>query len=83
MFTQTPYFFCFSHAGLRKFAVGPPTSWMYPLKSGSDARSFASSTQLSTERLRTALDGTLHIDSVPGKGTKVTITIPRTKEAAE
>ena len=33
------------------------------------------------ERLKTGLNGTLHIDSVIGKGTKVTITIPRAKGA--
>ena len=35
LFLQTPAFNCFSQAGCLKFAVGPPTSWIYPLKSGS------------------------------------------------
>ena len=33
---------CFSQAGNRKLAVGPPTSWIYPLKRG-DFVSFSAS----------------------------------------
>lgn len=39
---QTPLVSCFWQAGWRKFAVGPPTSWIYPLKSFSCVISFAS-----------------------------------------
>ena len=39
---QAPFVICFSQAGNRKSAVGPPTSWMYPLKSGSSVKSMAS-----------------------------------------
>ena len=39
-----PSFSCFLQEGFRKFAVGPPTSWIYPLKSGCMVSFFASST---------------------------------------
>ena len=39
-------------------AVGPPTSWMYPLNSGSRVSCFASST--SDALLRAVTDASLH-----------------------
>ena len=33
LFLHAPFVTCFLQAGPLKFAVGPPTSWIYPLKS--------------------------------------------------
>ena len=52
-FLHIPHRFCFWQLVWRKLALGPPTSWMYPLNPGSWVSSSASSSTDSMDRLVT------------------------------